>query len=403
MRLTEILEPENIEEIVGQEHLLGGNSPLNKIIDSGDFESIIFVGPPGTGKTTVARLIGKKLSLPFHRLHAAGSGVTEIKNIVETSRHYGKPSIIFIDEIHRFSKNQQDLLLKVIDEKHALIIGASTENPYFSLTEAMRSRSFLFEFKPLSEEALKVLSKRAFEALKKRFGVDKVICDEIDLFFNFAIGDARRLIKLIETAALLGKVEDNALIISSESVKNLNQSHSYCKDEHYDLLSAMIKSIRGSDPDAALVWCFKLVNSGVSVEDIFRRLAISASEDIGNAYPDAVSFVNAAFYNFMHVGLPEGLIILSHTITFLASCPKSNRSYMAYKKVQEYLKTKDPYPPENIRNNPKNYKYPFDFGDFVRQNYFAEGEKFYIPSEVGFEKKIQERLKRLWSDGRFEE
>lgn len=403
MRLTEIIEPQNIEEIVGQTHLLGENSPLNRIINSGDFEAIIFVGPPGTGKTTLAKLIGKKLSLPFHRLHAAGSGVNEIKNIVETSRHYGKPAIIFIDEIHRFSKNQQDLLLKVIDEKHALIIGASTENPYFSLTEAMRSRSFIFEFKPLSKKELRILAERGFEALKRQFGVSKIVCNDIDEFLNSASEDGRRLIKLIETAALLGKIEDDTLTISYESVKSLKQPHSYSKDEHFDLLSAMIKSIRGSDPDAALVWCFRLVNSGVSVEDIFRRLAISASEDIGNAYPDAVLFVNAAFNNFLHVGLPEGLIILAHAVVFLASCPKSNRSYMAYKKVSDYLKRKNPYPPENIRQNPKNYKYPFDYGGFVKQNYFTEGEKFYEPSQIGFEKKIQERLKRLFNGEKFDE
>ncbi|MBZ4672810.1 AAA family ATPase [Deferribacteraceae bacterium V6Fe1] len=396
MRLYELIEPQKIEDIVGQGHLLAPNTPLSKIIESGEFESIIFVGPPGTGKTTLAKLIGKKLSLPFHRLHGAATSVNEIKNIAEVSKHYGRPSIIFIDEIHRFNKTQQDLLLKVIDEKHSFVIGASTENPYFSLTPAMRSRSFLFEFKPLNSEAMLILVERACNVLMEKYGVEEISFLEKDKLVQLAGGDGRRLIKFLDTAAQLGKIEDRKLIISLNDIDELVHNLVYSRDEHYDLLSAMIKSIRGSDPDAALVWCFKLVNCGFAVEDIFRRLFVSASEDIGNAYPDAVIFVNSAFNAFLNVGVPEGYIILAHAVTFLASCPKSNKSYLAYKKVKDYLQKNDPYPPINICHNSNGYKYPFDSGEFVKQNYFDGDEKFYIPSEYGFESKIKERLKRLW-------
>jgi len=401
MRLYEIIEPEDINDIVGQEHLLGDNTPLRKMIDKGEFESLIFVGPPGTGKTTVAKLIGKKLSLPFYRLHGAATSVNEIKNITESSKHYGRPSIIFIDEVHRFSKTQQDLLLKVIDEKHSYIIGASTENPYFSLTPAMRSRSFIFEFKALNEDALsKILNKATF-AIMEKYGVKNVECQNREYFIQNCGGDARRMLKLFETAASLGEIKGSNLFITVDKIEELTQYSVYSKDEHYDLLSAMIKSIRGSDPDAALVWCFKLINCGFSPEEIFRRLYISASEDIGNAYPDAVTFVNSAFNGFLNVGVPEGYIILAHAVTFLASCPKSNRSYEAYKRVKEYLKKNDPYPPANIRHNPKGYKYPFETGEFVKQTYFEGSEKFYSPSEYGFEIKIRDRLKRLWGENEF--
>lgn len=401
MKLTELLETKTIEDIVGQEHLTDNCSVFSRTVLKGNFESVIFTGPPGTGKTSMAKVVCEYLSLPFYRLHGASSGVTEIKNIVDSSRHYGKPSVIFIDEIHRFSKNQQDLLLKVIDDRHALLIGASTENPFFSLTPAFRSRSLFFNFNPIQKDAFRKIFSKISVLLKKLYDVKEVIIDPAVLgnLMERSSGDLRRFINYVEIASSMSKIKEGKILeITTDGLWEIIPQISYSTDAHYDLLSAMIKSIRGSDPDAALIWCFKLVKAGFSPEEIFRRLFISASEDIGNAFPDALVFVNAAYNAFLNTGLPEGLIILSNAVTLLASVPKSNRSYKAYHNVQKFLEKNDPYPPENIRQSSNGYKYPFDYGDFVSQNYADTQEIFYIPSSSGFETKIKERLERIWKD-----
>lgn len=397
-RLIERIYPKHFDELKGQQHLLSDNAPLRKIISDGNFESLIFVGPPGTGKTRLAKIAGEILSLPFYRLHAASSGSSELKNIVDSTKSYGKPVLIFIDEIHRFSKVQQDLLLDLIDEKHAKLIGASTENPYFKITPALRSRSLLFTFKPLGKEALKSIFDQALTEIKKMYEVKNVKVEEgiFEKLCSASNGDARRFLNMIEIAAMTSPIRDDVMFLDVSEVEDLIMKMSYSEDEHYDLLSAMIKSIRGSDPDAALVWSKKLLKSGVDPESIFRRLLISASEDIGNAFPDALVFANAAYESFLKVGMPEGDIILSHVVTYLASCPKSNRSYLAGNDAERYLKEVNPYPPENIRHNPVGYKYPFDYGEFVAQNYMKNEKVFYDPSDAGFESKIGQRLKRLW-------
>jgi putative ATPase len=397
MRFTEIFKPKKFDEIVGQDHLLSDNSLFRQLIQSADFDAIILTGPSGTGKTSIAELIGDYLALPFYRLHAASSGNSEIKKIIDTTRHYGKPAIIFVDEIHRFSKVQQDLLLQVIDEKHGKLIGASTENPYCNLTPALRSRAILFEFKKIDESYFYDIFEKVKQELKSTYDASEVLIDDKDLkkIINLSNGDLRRFLNIIESISLVAQKEDNILYL-----KLLNEEDSfifsYSEDEHYDLLSALIKSIRGSDPDAALLWCAKLLKTGISPEEIFRRLLISASEDIGNAFPDALVFVNSAYSAFEKVGMPEGRIIISHTVTFLASCPKSNRAYMAWKNTNDFLKNNNPYPPENIRHGAKSYKYPFDKGEFILQKYMDPNEIFYKPSDVGFEKKISDRLNRLW-------
>ncbi len=397
-RLIDDIYPKKFEEMTGQAHLTSENSPLRRVAESGNFDSLVFVGPPGTGKTCLAKIIGETLSLPFYRLHAASSGSSELKYIVDSTKSFGKPVLIFVDEIHRFSKVQQDLLLDLIDEKHAKLIGASTENPYFKITPALRSRSLVFNFSPLDSLALKSLFEKALENIKENYQVSSVEYDE-KIFADLAAssgGDARRFLNMLEISAMVSSIKDNVLLLDISKVEDLLAGMSYSEDEHYDLLSAMIKSIRGSDPDAALVWGKKLLKCGVDPETIFRRLLISASEDIGNAFPDAVVFANASYESFMKVGLPEGNIILSHLLTYLASCPKSNRAYIAGKKVDDYLSRHNPYPPENIRHNPVHYKYPFDYGEFVKQMYFKSDEIFYSPSSFGFESKIKQRLSRLW-------
>ena len=399
MRILEALRPKGFEDIVGQDHLLKNDALLLKLVKSGNFESLILIGPPGCGKTTVAEMVGEYLEIPFFRLHASTSGSSDIKSIIESTKHYGKEALVFIDELHRFNKSQQDLLLKVIDGRHAKLIGASTENPYFNLTQPLRSRSFVFEFNPLEASALNILYEKAVSYLKETYSVSEILTDEdgLEKLRRLSLGDGRRFLNMIELSAIKGNFEGEKLTLGLEDIENYVTGGSYDTDEHYDLLSAMIKSIRGSDPDAALLWGMKLMESGVSPETVFRRLLISASEDIGNAFPDALVFANAAYQAFTNIGRPEGDIVFAQTVTFLASCPKSNKSYMALNKVKNYIQAQNPKVPEHLKQGGSGYVYPFDHGGFVKQSYSNEKELFYEPSSSGFETKFLERLKRLWS------
>ncbi len=399
MLFAELIRPKRLDEVVGQQHLLSETAALRRLIQSGTFDSLIFVGPPGTGKTTVARIIGEMLSMPFYPLHSTTAGAAELKKIGDMAQGSGRPVLVFIDEIHRYNKTQQNLLLKMIDDRYIKIVGASTENPTYTLVPAFRSRSLIFNFHPLKEQDMVELSKRAEKLIAEKFDVKNV--DFSQVLPNLAAesaGDARRFLNMLELTALLGKRSGDRLILSDEGLEDLLKKRRFDEDEYYDILSAMIKSIRGTDPDAALLWGLKLVQSGVTAEAVFRRLLISASEDIGNAFPDALVFVNSAYQAFMNVGLPEGMIILSHAITYLATCPKSNRSYEAYGAAQKYLEENDPQVPDNIKHAMVGYKYPHSFGGFVKQQYKPDGLKFYYPSENGFELKIAERLERLWGD-----
>lgn len=397
MALAGLLAPKSIDDIVGQNHLLAKGAALRTMIENGAFDSLIFVGSPGTGKTTLAKLIGEYLSMPFYPLHATTAGAADLKKISDMASSIGRPVLVFIDEIHRYNKSQQNLLLKMLDDRHVKIIGASTENPTYTLNPAFRSRSFIFKFKAVNEKSLRELAERARPLIAERFDVDEVdyepVIEEITAESG---GDARRFTNMLELAALLGKRSGGKLTLSTEGLEDLVSKRMFDDDEYYDLLSAMIKSIRGTDPDAALLWALKLIKSGTQPEVVFRRLLISASEDIGNAYPDALVFVNSAYEAFMNVGVPEGMIILAQAITFLATCPKSNRSYLSLHKAQEYLENNDPKVPKNIAHNNEGYLYPFDYGGFVEQKYKPDGIKFYEPSDNGFEVKIKERLDRLW-------
>ncbi len=398
MNLADVMRPQTFGDIVGQPHLTGENALLVKLLISGNFDALMFVGPTGTGKTSMARLAGKTMGVVFHSLHAATSGTSELKKIIEEAKN-GVKSLVFIDEIHRYNKSQQDLLLKLIDDRFIKLIGASAENPYYNLVPALRSRSFIFEFKSVLDEDLKLLANRAIEHIKKNFNVDNIdMSESIDILIKNAGGDVRRFVNLLELSSLIGIKDGNTLILKHDGLDNLLSKRNFSDDEYYDILSAMIKSIRGSDPDAALLWCMKLIKNGVTPENIFRRLMISASEDIGNAFPDAAVFINALYNSFLNVGVPEGLIILAHGVTFLASCPKSNRSYEAYHKVMDYLYENDPSVPNNISHNYKGYKYPFDYGGFIKQKYKPENLQFYFPVESGFETKLKERLSKLWQN-----
>jgi putative ATPase len=399
MLLVDILKPKNFDEVVGQSHLLSSGSLLDLLIKNKDFDSLCFYGPPGTGKTTVAYLISYVLDMFFYKFHAAVTGVNDIKKAILNTHLNG--TLLVIDEVHHFNKSQQGILLDILDNKKGKIIITSTENPYHSLVPALRSRSYLFHFEPLSKEDLKVIFERAKKLwIKKNMNFKEISCnnDCLEQILIFSNGDARRFINILEAAFLTGDLDNDALVVNLDKIKDFICHMTFSEDEYYDLLSAMIKSIRGSDPDAALLWAFKMIKAGISPEIIFRRLLISASEDIGNAYPNALIFVANAYKAFSEVGFPEGNIIIAHTVTYLASCPKSNRAYMSYKNVWEYLDRVNPYPPENIRHNAIGYTYPFDEGGFVLQKYMDEDATFYKPSKNGFEANIYERIKKLWGD-----
>lgn len=398
MNLADAMRPQSFDDIYGQEHLTSSGSLFLSLIESGSFDSIMFAGPPGTGKTSMAEIAGRVIDYPVYKIHAAVSGAVDLKRLAEHTI-YEKNVIVFIDEIHRFNKSQQDILLKLIDDRIIKLIGASAENPYFNLIPALRSRSILFEFKAVSEDGFKKLFNRSVSFLKQMLSVESVNENGVlSHLIKGAGGDCRRFLNLLEISAVTGRRENGCLYLSSDELSRLIPVSRFSDDEFYDILSAMIKSIRGSDPDAALLWCFKLIKNGVMPEVIFRRLMISASEDIGNAYPDGQIFVNACYNSFLNTGVPEGYIILAHAVTFLASCPKSSRSYDGYHKVMEYLSENDVIVPENIKQNPKGYKYPFDYGNFVEQKYMIDNVVFYNPSDYGFEKKIKDRLGSLWKD-----
>lgn len=396
MNLADAMRPQTFDDIVGQEHLTSSGSLLISLIESASFDSIMFVGPPGTGKTSMAEVTGRVISAPVYKIHAAVSGAAELKKLSEQVA-FERNIIVFIDEIHRYNKSQQDILLKLIDDRKVKLIGASAENPYFNLIPALRSRSIMFRFNALSDEAFEKLYLKAVPYLKEQHSVSEIAENGVlKHIIALSQGDSRRFLNLLEISALTGSKDNGVLTLSTKEIENLMPVNNFSDDEFYDNLSAMIKSIRGSDPDAALLWCFKLIKNGVAPEAVFRRLMISASEDVGNAFPDGQVFVNACYNSFMNVGIPEGYIILAHAVTFLASCPKSNRSYNGYHGVMDYLKNHEPVVPENIRQNPKGYKYPFDYGNFVKQKYMQENLLFYNPSDFGFEQKIKERLHKLW-------
>ncbi len=398
MNLADAMRPHTFDDIVGQEHLTAPDSLLISLIESVSFDSIMFVGPSGTGKTSMAEVIGMVIDCPVYKIHAAVSGVADLKKLAEQAI-YEKNIIVFIDEIHRYNKSQQDILLKLIDDRKIKLIGASTENPYFNLIPALRSRSIMFRFNAISDVAFEKQYIKACKYIKQMQNVTEIVDNNVlKHIISLSQGDCRRFLNLLEISALTGNRQEDTLYLSMKEIDSIMPVNKFSDDEFYDILSAMIKSIRGSDPDAALLWCFKLIKNGVAPETVFRRLMISASEDVGNAFPDGQIFVNACYNSFMNVGVPEGYIILAHAVTFLASCPKSNRSYNGYHLVMDYLENHEPMVPENIRQNPKGYKYPFDYGNFIKQRYMNDNLVFYNPSNFGFEQKIKERLHNLWNN-----
>jgi len=412
--LAEILRPENLDDYIGQKHLVGKDSILRKAIESGNIPSMILWGPPGVGKTTLAAIISKQLDVPFFTLSAVTSGVKDVREVIEKARTTRK-SILFIDEIHRFSKSQQDSLLGAVEKGIVTLIGATTENPSFEVITPLLSRCQVYVLTSLDVDDLKTLSNTVIAWYRKN-GFEIVI-DEHEALFQISGGDARKLINAIELVFMAEYKEKKALHITNEMVQEVIQKRLaiYDKDgeQHYDIISAFIKSIRGSDPNAAVYWLARMIEGGEDPKFIARRLVILASEDIGNANPNGLLLANACFDAIANIGMPEGRIVLAQTAVYLACSPKTNASYMAIENAVSLVRQTGDLPvPLHIRNAPtklmkdlgyhKGYQYAHCFQDnFSVQEYLPDkiaGTKLYEPGNNARENEMRQRLKNLWKD-----
>lgn len=415
--LPERLRPKNLEEYVGQEHLIGPNAILRRMIDGGNVSSFILWGPPGVGKTTLARIIAGKLNRPFYTLSAISSGVKDIRDVIEkakgTNLFNTVAPILFIDEIHRFSKNQQDALLGAVENGTFTLIGATTENPSFEVISPLLSRCQVYVLKEMSVENLDTLLNRALtedEYLKKQ----KISVKEKELLFRYSGGDARKLLNIIEiiTSSFPPAAEitiDNQLV--QERLQENIALYDKNGEQHYDIISAFIKSIRGSDPNGAVYWLARMIAGGEDPMFIARRMVISASEDIGLANPNAMLLAQACLQTVHQIGMPEGRIPLSECAIYLATSPKSNSAYMAINEALERVRREGPLPvPLHLRNAPtklmadlgyaKDYKYAHSYvGNFVDQEFLPDklsGTKFYEPGQNSKELELRKRLAVLW-------
>ncbi|MDR1624459.1 MAG: replication-associated recombination protein A [Tannerellaceae bacterium] len=417
--LAERMRPKTLDDYIGQKHLVGQGAVLRKMIDAGRVPSFILWGPPGVGKTTLAQIISNKLEAPFYTLSAISSGVKDVREVIDkakSNRFFNTTSpILFIDEIHRFSKSQQDSLLGAVETGVVTLIGATTENPSFEVIRPLLSRCQVYVLKPLDkEDLLKLLNKAINEdALLKE---KEIILTEINAILRYSGGDARKLLNILELVT--GAEEGNNTIeITDEKVVERLQENpaAYDKDGeiHYDIISAFIKSIRGSDPDAAIYWLARMVAGGEDPEFIARRLVISAAEDIGLANPNALLLANACFEALKKIGWPEGRIMLAETTVYLATSPKSNSAYMAINSALELVNRTGNLPvPLHLRNAPtklmkeldygKEYKYAHSYeNNFVTQDFLPPellSERIWIGQPNPAEQKLIDHMRRLWGD-----
>ena len=389
LNLTTILQPKELDEFIGQSHLLSKDKPLYKLLKNGELFHTVFYGPPGCGKTTLAKICAKLSNSSFYYLDATSLKVEDIRKILQKHKNTLLKPLIFIDEIHRLSKNQQEVLLLPMEKKECIVVGASTENPYYTLTSGIRSRVMLFEFKPLNNEELESLIKLAQK--KVNFNIS----DEAKEYLVYSSGgDARSLLNLLEFALAVDKdisLETLKLLKNQPSSEGANS-----KESHYDTISAMIKSIRGSDVDASLYYLARTIEAGEKADFIARRLVILSSEDIGNANPNALNLATNTLTAVSHIGFPESRIILSQCVIYLASSPKSNSCYKAINEAQKFVKQNPTLQiPSNIKQNSKEYLYPHDFNGYVKQKYMQKSVKFYKSKDIGFEKTLNEWLGKI--------
>lgn len=409
--LAERMRPIRLEDLIGQEHLSSPNSFLFKAVKSGNVPSMILWGPPGVGKTTIANIIANEIKAPFYTLSAISSGVKDIREVIDKAK-FQQGVVLFIDEIHRFNKSQQDALLGAVEKGTIRLIGATTENPSFEVNGALLSRCQVFTLNPLGKAELEAMMRQALEKdpdLKKI----RVELKEIDALLRISGGDGRKLLNLLEI--VIDGINENPCVITDEIVMQIAQQkvalYDKSGEQHYDIISAFIKSIRGSDPNAAVYWLARMIEGGEDVKFIARRLVILSSEDIGNANPNALLLATNCFEAVKIIGYPEARIILSQCVTYLASSPKSNASYMAINQAQALVREKgDLSVPLHLRNAPtklmkdlnygKAYKYSHDFpGNFVEQEFLPDeikNTKLYDPGENARENELRKYLSGKW-------
>ena len=414
------MRPVTIDEVVGQEHILAPDKLLYRAIKADKLNSVIFYGPPGTGKTTLAKVIAHTTSAEFKQLNATISGKKDMEEIVNEAQTtlgmYNKKTILFIDEIHRFNKGQQDYLLPFVEDGTVVLIGATTENPYFEVNGALISRSMIFELKPLSIDNIKTLIERAVYDNEKGMGAYNAYIDDDakDFLADMAGGDARRALNAIELGVMSTTPDPDGRIhitldVASECIQKRVMRYDKTGDNHYDTISAFIKSMRGSDPDAAVYYLARMLEAGEDIKFIARRIMICASEDVGMADPQALQVAVAASLAVERVGLPEARILLSQAAVHVATAPKSNASYLAIGKAIESVEKGEIYPiPRHLQNKhadsageerEQGYLYAHDYPNhYVTQQYLPyelTGKEFYNPTGNGYEVKVREHMKKL--------